>query len=239
MLEPEIAVALPDAVLRHPGGEPIPLRVERPELEATDVVEGRPFQEIAEERLDLREVLVDVAAQDLGRPQCRRRARRRQERGQLLRRGGEALGPQDAPAQHRGGAGPVGQPSHVNRPVDDRVAAIAVEGQPVRRRADRLDTQIDTGGEAPVEAHLVLAGAPPGVRRAKVEEAQVDGPLHLPDVVPDQKHPRRVRGPQRHRARPSAFVGLGPPQIADQLGHVRRCHDGMPWPRAGHGSAIP
>src|SRR5581483_12467700 len=109
-------------------------------------------------------------------------------------------------------------PPHVDGPVGDR--PIAAEGVSSGRLADRLDAEIDVRRQPLVQSNLFLAGAPARVDGAEVQETEVDRTLHLPDVVADQEHPRRVRGEHLHAAGRGPAVRLGPRQIVDQLAGV-------------------
>jgi hypothetical protein len=60
----------------------------------------------------------------------------------------------------------------------------------MRRRATRLGARRREGcPQAAVQPYLFLAGVAPRLHGPKVEEAEIDGPLQLPDVIADQEDP--------------------------------------------------
>src|ERR1700690_805961 len=94
------------------------------------------------------------------RPNVGPSARFSMKRGQPLGQLGEVLPAELAARQQRSGAGVIGQPAHVNGPVDDVAAPLALpgtDGEPARRPADRLDAQVDVRREPPIESNLLLA----------------------------------------------------------------------------------
>ena len=86
-------------------------------------------------------------------------------------------------------------------PTGDHVAARAL--------AYRLDAEIDVRRQAAIEAQLLLAEMSPRLQGAEVEKPEVDGPLHLPDVVAGQEHPGCVRHPHHHVAATLEIAGAG------------------------------
>ena len=99
MLEPQIAVPVPDATVADAGGEALALGFELAKLESADIVEGWSVDDLPDERLDLREVLVDVGAQGGRLAEGRRRPRRAKEGRQPLRQGGQRRRRQRVPRQ--------------------------------------------------------------------------------------------------------------------------------------------
>ncbi len=215
MLEPQIAVPVADARVPNAGGKALTVGLERTELERPELVERRPVDELSDERFDLREVLLDVRAQTFRLPETGRRPRRAEEGGEAPRQPAQGLRVERAPGQPRRRAGLFRQPAHVHRPVDN---ATLTAGDHVAARAlsNGLDAEIDIRRETAVEPHLLLAEAASCLQVAKVEETEVDRSLHLPHVLAGQKHPGRVRRPQRHRRRVFGAVGLASEQVANE-----------------------
>ena len=220
MLQPEIAVPLADTSLADARGEAIALRRERAELEAAHVVERGALDEIADERRGLREVLVDVATEEVQLAERGRHPHRAQERRQPLGDRGEPLWTEHPPPEHGRRARALGQAPHAHRPVDDRPRAL--EREPGRGGAERLDAQVDAGREAPVEAHLVLAETAPCLHGPEVEEAEIDGALDLPRLVSHQEDPGGVRRPQRDVQRWIRGVRPRSLQLPDEIGLALR-----------------
>ena len=227
MLEPKIAVPFPDPSLRDPRDEAVALRDSRLPAASPHGVERRRARRTADERLDLREVLVDVAAHDLdrARPPAPRARRRRTP----------PAAPRDAPA-----ARAVSAPRRSNAAALARPGAAACGPRSRRSRpsppnpwpcgpsADRHDAEVDVGREPPVQAHLVLAETPARLERPEVEEPEIDRPLDLPGFVADQEHPRRMRRLQRDRQRGLRAVRARAQQIRNELGLAGH-HSATPW----------
>ena len=67
-------------------------------------------------------------------------------------------------------------------------ATPAAKAKPDAEWPDGNDVDVDRRCRAPIEPQLVLAGAPPLLERAEVEETEVERLLELPRMVAGEHH---------------------------------------------------
>ena len=167
---------------------------------------------------DLGKVLLDVGDQGAAQPEVGRRARGPEEFGQPTGDLLERARIERLARQQRLRARLVGESPHVDGPVGDR--PFAADGVSGGGLANRLDPQVHLRRQTLVQPHLLLAGALARLDAAKVEEAEVNRPLHLPDVVADQEYPGGVGREQLDDRGRVPAIRLGPQQIVDQLAGI-------------------
>ena len=199
VLEPEIAMAVADATLGDAPVEPFLLVAHEGRLPPHDLLGLRGI-EISRERVPrLNEVLLDVLLDGRGSREpahllvtARRVMEHRDAGGDRV----DAFAGERSSGEQRIRPLFVTESLHMNRPVDDPAGA-PDDAAPVQVARDGYEAAIDSGGEAPVEADLFLAGRETLLARAKVQKAEVHRFLDLEDVTVEQKDPRDVGLDQR------------------------------------------
>lgn len=108
------------------------------------------------------------------------------DRSQLIHMGeGDA-----ATCQHTIHHAGLGETAHVDRILDGGLTA---QHWLLRAAADRNDIEIETGGEAAIEAQLFGAIKVARLQSGKIEEAKIDSLLDLVGIASGQQHPGDVR----------------------------------------------
>ncbi len=167
------------------------------------------------------EVLPRVARHDLEPPvpadlRAARRARvelRDAPPGLLERALGEPPRPQVLQHRRVGREAP-----HLDR-VFDRLP-FSLELEPSLALHDRHDAEIDVGRQPTVQRDLLPTVVQPPLQRREVEEAQIDGLLHLVRVGPRQEDDRDVRLAHGRIGR-AVRIRLGAGQVAYQSMNVQ------------------
>jgi hypothetical protein len=190
VLEPEVAVAVPHAAARHARAEQRCALAQEVELPSLDLLDLARRQEVRHVLAGLREVLAHVDRHRLGRAEAAGvgvAARLVVEARQARREGVEVRAAERGGGEPHVGARLVGEAHHAHRPVDEGTLA----GEPVAPidQPHRDHAEVDVGREPPVERHLGLAGLPPLLEGAKVEEAQLDRLLDLVGLGVRQEDP--------------------------------------------------
>ena len=214
VLEPEVAVPVPDPLLLDPRPEAAGFPLQDPELPAPHGVERVARDEPAHERLHLGEVLGDVVTDHLDRARLGRRGGVGEEAREPRRQAREVLGRERAPAQEGLRALLVREPPHADGIVDD--VSVGTEPVALPVEPDRDDPEVDIRREPPVQPDLVLAAAAAPRERRVVDEPVVDGALELPDVPVREEHPGDVCRDLRDLRGSRDRVGLRAPKVFEE-----------------------